>query len=168
MLGVREEKIHQLIWRVFTKTNGLTLKAEAVEYLKERLGPNSLSEPELLNALTCIAQEYKRTLSRPALVDTISLAAVIEGMIKVSVSEGPNQQVPARNFIHAVNAQECPRWDYHGQQKLFHQVSDEAWSTIGGTVTKIEMYQRHFEIVKQRVLRSEGFSGPNGARVSLF
>lgn len=185
--GLREEKVHQLIWRVFTKGNGLTLKTEAVEYLKERLsGPNtSLREAELLAALSCIATEYRRGGERPVLVDQPSLASVIEGMLRMSVDSeqqpGPDHghgqvgdlgvgmgRPAARTFVHAVNAADCPRWEYHAASKSFQHRQHDRRPTpllVGEAREKIEMYRRHFEIVRQRVLRSEEFSGPNAVRV---
>lgn len=62
MTNGRPEKINQIIWRVFTKTHGLTLKTEAVEYLNGRLGerPDLLAQGELVNALSFIASTYKK------------------------------------------------------------------------------------------------------------
>lgn len=177
--GVREDRVHQLIWRVFTKGNGLTLKAEAVAYLKERLdGP--LSEAELLAAFSCIATEYRRGPGRPALVDQHRLASVIEGMLRMSV-DGAQQpghghgcervedgRPVARTYVQAVNAAACPRWDYHVASRSFqHQHHrHQGHDLIGECRAKIEMYRRHFELVRQRVLRSEEFSGSNAVRVS--
>lgn len=185
--GLREEKVHQLIWRVFTKGNGLTLKTEAVTYLKERLGgPNaSLGEAELLAALSCIATEYRRGGERPALVDQQNLASVIEDMLRMSVDSGHQPELghgheqvgdlgvgtgrpAARTFVQAVNAADCPRWEYRVTSKSFQHRQQERRPVlllVGEAQEKIEMYRRHFEIVRQRVLRSEEFSGPNAVRV---
>lgn len=183
--GVREDRVHQLIWRVFTRSNGLTLKAEAVAYLRERLGgPGVLpDENELLAALSCIAAEYKRGAGRPALVDQRSLADVIEGMLGMSVDgeppsgrgcgQGPvtgtgsgDGRPAARAYVQAVNAPTCPRWEYQAASRSFQhrpQTQQPAW--LGGAQEKIGMFQRHFELVRQRVLRSAEFSGPKAIRV---
>lgn len=65
MLGASplpDQKINQLIWRVFTQKHGLTLQADAVAFLKEKMSmsSNTLSEESLVSALQFIASAYKK------------------------------------------------------------------------------------------------------------
>lgn len=65
MLGASESavdaaKLNQLIWKVFSRKHGLTLMADAVESLKERLGESALTENELVESLALIAHTYMK------------------------------------------------------------------------------------------------------------
>lgn len=58
--GVDGAKLNQLIWRVFSRNHGLTLMADAVESLKERLSGGALTEGELVDSLTLIAKTFAK------------------------------------------------------------------------------------------------------------
>jgi hypothetical protein len=58
-------------------------------------------------------------LGRPTLVDYNALSSLIEGMLKLNVSEDGSGKALAKNFIHVINAHDTPRWDYDPHQKLF-------------------------------------------------
>jgi hypothetical protein len=96
-------------------------------------------------------------------VDRDALATVIEGMRNLSTNG--NARLLARNFIHVLNANDCPRWDYDPHQKLFIS-KPSTGGVLGKAESKFGMYRRHYEILKQRTMRSPMFNGPNCKKVS--
>lgn len=103
-------------------------------------------------------------------MDAASLARVIDALIQsqagttAAVEDGG---LPlARNYFRLVNATECPRWEYDTHSRQCRLVRDaERPSVLGQPLSKIRMFRRHYEIIRQRTLQSEDFFGPQGAKV---
>lgn len=171
MLHVSEtsEKLHQQIWKVFTKKHGLTLQSEAFEYLKERVDVHGeLSQEELTNALDYIANEYKRTAGYKTLVDATTLVKVIERMVRNSNALLEKETVLARKYFLAISAEDCVLWTYDAEHGKFQAVNDGKMmesSVVGKAGSKPRMFKNQYELGKLRILHSSDFGGTKSAKV---
>lgn len=54
------KKLNQLVWRIFTKSFGLTLQADAATFLADKITSYSMSEAQMNDFLTYMAQNYAK------------------------------------------------------------------------------------------------------------
>lgn len=94
----------------------------------------------------------------------MTLNSVIDSMLKLHGDDDGHGRPPARNYLHLLGAKDFPRWDYDSHQRQF-VLNGGAACVLGAAQSKSAMFRRHYEIVRQRILRTEDFSGPNAAKV---
>lgn len=102
------------------------------------------------------------------LVDKAALNAVIDSMLQYhhGGEDGDGQgRPPARNHVHLLNARDTTCWDYDPHHKQFVPGTRGA-GVLGAASSKSSMFKRQYEIVRQRILRTEDFSGPDGAKLT--
>ena len=88
-------------------------------------------------------------------MDQATLDHVIHGMVRINE---PNYS-QARSFVNVVDAFSCPRWDYDLAKKAF--APHPGPRSVLGT-SKADQYRRHYELVKQHLLRGPAFTSATG------
>ncbi|KAL1916903.1 uncharacterized protein VTP21DRAFT_5100 [Calcarisporiella thermophila] len=172
-------KISRQIYRAFTKSYGLTLKAEAARYLEEILSDTPADE--INDTLDHIVRTFTKYNQECIIVERIALEKIIEHLQtsapgnpyldKVHVDDTP--QVPAdepfideeeeqdefdpSQYLNVINAFNMPKIRYRADIKGFSSDAGGA-SLFADASAKARVFRERYEVIRQRVLRNETFS----------
>lgn len=118
--GDRRAKVNRLIWRIFTKKHGITLKQEAVDFLITKLASSEDTDMEAIEGLIeYVGSMYVRQENRKDLVDLASLQSTVDGILKSAMNQIDFEAVSFRDYVHVVNAARVSKWEYEPHSKQF-------------------------------------------------
>ena len=148
------EDLGRLTWKVFTRSHGITLQAEAA-ILLQQLIKDTLPE-DRTTLLNHIASSFQKRYSGVALAGRAEIESVVSDIMRrTQVEQGASD---TRTFTHVFSAFEQPV--FRIENKVYRRVETKAG--LLSSCNKIDMLQQRFEAIKLRLSRFPGnmFQGP--------
>ncbi|KAJ1981359.1 DNA-directed DNA polymerase epsilon, subunit B [Dimargaris xerosporica] len=177
--------IQQQIYRTFTKTHGLTLKADASQYLQRTLFELQVSPVDIPEWLDSVATLWLTRSVNTSMVELESLKSVV--LAKLQTHQVPVPKLPVdpptandsgldsdlglgndkhqeqsladvdiRDHFHVIDAFTVLRWRYDTQRKKFVPYSQPA-QLLSAADAKAQIYQDRYDLIRQRLMRNEHF-----------
>ncbi|KAI8615353.1 DNA polymerase alpha/epsilon subunit B-domain-containing protein [Chytriomyces sp. MP71] len=171
-------------WRksiqILSKKYGLTLRADAAQFLKTLLAESEMdTDAELVAAISAIAQAYlSHQGNTGSIVDAKALQSVVEALRNAAKrdedmreGEGEDADVDAaalksvkemKPHFHIIDLWKVAKWDFSMQEKAFLR-SNEALQLHATAAMQTHILSDRFNIIKQRIMRNEHFRPPTFA-----
>ncbi|KAJ1981501.1 DNA-directed DNA polymerase epsilon, subunit B [Dimargaris verticillata] len=177
--------IQQQIYRTFTKTHGLTLKADASHYLQQTLFELQVRPVDIPEWLDSVATLWLTRSVNTSMVELESLKTVV--LAKLQTHQVPVSKLQAdpstvndsgldsdlgldndmrheqsladvdiRDHFHVIDAFTVPRWRYDTLRKKFVPYSQPA-QLLSAAEAKAQIHQDRYDLIRQRLMRNEHF-----------
>eukprot|EP00833_Pecoramyces_ruminatium_P016690 jgi/Orpsp1_1/1190722/evm.model.d7180000080758.1 len=157
--------LNQTIYKIFTKTYGLTIQSDAIRYINEIFKKENYDNNNITNALDTIARFYIQNQAKTKLVTRSSLEDVIQKTIERNIvhetlGKYDNDSISfndIQKYFHILDAFSLPKYIFNTQSKTFRRdtVSRKLFANASA---KGKLYQERYNLIKQRILRNELFN----------
>ncbi|KAG4102701.1 DNA polymerase epsilon, subunit B [Neocallimastix lanati (nom. inval.)] len=157
--------LNQTIYKIFTKTYGLTVQSEAIKYINEIFKKENYNNKNISNALDTIARFYIQNQAKTKLVTRSSLEEVIQKTIERNIvhdtlGKYDNDSIgfnDIQKYFHILDAFSLPKYIYNLQSKTFRRDTTPK-RLFANAQAKGKLYQERYNLIKQRILRNELFN----------
>lgn len=140
--------LNRLIWRIFTRDNGLTCSEEAAKALISNLQESMITDfGDLTSLLKQIAQSIKGLQQRPVIIDVDSLQTAMINLLN-SAAESSSDVIDPTSYIYFVDA--FAQKAYNLTSNGFFEERTEPQNVFGSAEDKIRMWRVRFELANRR------------------
>jgi DNA polymerase epsilon subunit 2 len=150
------KKLNQLVWKVFTKSYGLTLQADAATFLSDKITNYSMNENQTTEFLNYMAQNYSKiSKDRSGMVSKQNIELVFNQVYQSQdyKESGKGHHQDIRKYIKVLDSFNTPKFEYDVHGKVFKKLKCNDGMFSDSAKDKISFNLRRFNIVKQRILK---------------
>jgi len=157
--------LNQMIYKIFTKTYGLTIQSDAIRYINDIFQKENYDNNNIFSALDTIARFYIQNQAKTKLVTRSSLEEIIQktiekNIIQETLGKYDNESISfndIQKYFHILDAFSLPKYTFNVQSKTFHRETNKK-KLFADASEKGKLYQERYHLIKQRILRNELFN----------
>lgn len=130
------KKLNQLVWQIFTKGFGLTLQADAANFLVDKVTSFAMNEAQMKEFLNYMAQNYGKIskgmcrivsvrvnlsfVDRTGMVSKVNIEIVYNQVFQSQdYLQAKGKVGDVRKYVRVINAQDTPKFEYDVHAKAF-------------------------------------------------